>query len=451
MPPSAETTDAPPTHFRWVVFALACSTSWMLYLHRYTLSLIKPYLAEEFDLTKEQLGWLDSISNLFYTFLQIPLGLLGDLFGAHAILVWLIVIWSLGLGMNAWAGSLAAITASRVVFGSGQSAVYAMLNRVSRTWFPASVRSSMQGLVAVFAGRVGGFSANILVGSVMLGLLHLGWRTTLTVLAGFGLLLAAVFGVLFRDSPRQHPSVNDAEAALIEGTKPGELPPPLPPRMTRREVLDGTSPRSLFNLSALSVQSILSTLADNVYSNWIPLFLFDVHKLKFEKLGIYSALPLLGGAIGGMIGGFLMDGLIARTGNRRWSRTAVGLAGKGIAGVLLFAAVAFTYDNPQAFCLMLFWVKLFSDWSLTATWSTVTDIGGRATATVFALTNTIAGIASILAPLLYGYVAQHYDWKTVFTITWATYGLCALSWLAIDCTIPVLREKRPDDDAGISP
>ena len=55
----------------------------------------------------------------------------------------------------------------------------------------------------------------------------------------------------------------------------------------------------LANLIALNVQTILSTLADNIYSSWIPLFLWEVHELKFERMGVYSALPLLGGAIAG--------------------------------------------------------------------------------------------------------------------------------------------------------
>ena len=36
-----------PTNIRWIVFGLACGTSWMLYLHRYTFALIKPKLVDE--------------------------------------------------------------------------------------------------------------------------------------------------------------------------------------------------------------------------------------------------------------------------------------------------------------------------------------------------------------------------------------------------------------------
>ena len=36
-----------------------------------------------------------------------------------------------------------------------------------------------------------------------------------------------------------------------------------------------------------------STLADNIYSNWIPLFLFKVHGLEEPDRGFYSAMPLI--------------------------------------------------------------------------------------------------------------------------------------------------------------
>ncbi|MCC7422682.1 MAG: MFS transporter [Planctomycetaceae bacterium] len=433
--------DVRPTRFHWVVFAVACSASWMLYLHRYTFALIKPILAREWGLNEEQLGWIDSAESSCYLLFQVPLGALVDGVGVRLVLTLLMVCWSAGMGVCAAATSVPLMAFGRALFGAGQSAVYAALNRVSRNWFPASVRSSMQGLVAVFSGRIGGLSSYVVVGSLMMGVLNWGWQPTLAALAASGLLLAIGFAALFRNSPWQHPRVNTAEARMIDGVLPGEAVPAAPPRMTRREVLRGASRRSLLNLFALNVQSILSTLADNIYSSWIPLFLATVHGFKLEKGGLYSALPLLGGAIGGVVGGWLNDGLIARTGNRRWSRTSVALAGKGMAAVLLLAAIVFTYDSPRAFCFMLFAVKFFSDWSLTTSWSTVTDIGGRTTATVFAFNNTVASIASVIAPLLFGYVAAHYDWKAVFTITWIVYGLCALSWLAIDCTIPVLREK----------
>src|SRR5262249_52986889 len=136
-------------------------------------------------------------------------------------------------------------------------------------------------------------------------------------------------------------------------------------------------------------------------------------------------LLLLAGACGGPIGGYLNDYLLRRTGNRRWARRAIGLAGKGAAGVLLLGGVLFFFSNRVAFCMVLFFVKLFSDWSLAGTWGTVTDIGGRATATVFAYNNTVAGIGGVIASPLIGRLADKEGWSSVFEVIVVVYVLCS--------------------------
>ena len=77
-----------------------------------------------------------------------------------------------------------------------------------------------------------------------------------------------------------------------------------------------------------------------------------------------------------------------------------------------------------------------------ASWGTVTDIGGRATATVFAFNNSVASIGMIVAPPLFAVLAATSGWHTVFVVVATVYVLCAASWLLIDCTVPVLAEER---------
>lgn len=424
----------------------------MLYLHRYAFALIKPTLKEEWNLSKTELAGLDSAFLTCYSAFQIPGGILCDLAGAHLFLAGIIVFWSLALAMHAAAPNMNMMATARILFGIGQAGAYAAISRITRTWFPAPIRTWVQGWVGVFFGRMGGVSSNLLFASVLMGMLLLDWRTAAYIFAAAGGLLGVLFLLLFRNSPRHHPFANQAEADLIEGIgHDGEKPEAnkseaadKPARMKTRDMFRRMSVRSVCNLFALNGQTILSTIADNIYSAWIPLFLFEVHGLKFKEMGFYSALPLLGGAFGGACGGLLNDWLIRATGNRRWSRTGVGLAGKGIASVLLFVALLF-YNSPYVFCGMLFLVKFFGDWSLTTSWGVVTDIGGRATATVFAFNNSIASLVAIAAPMIYGPVADHYGWSPVFIIGGIAYALCAASWLLINSTIPIIAETSPAD------
>lgn len=423
---------------------MAFATSAMLYLHRYVFAGIKSTLAEEWGLSNDDLGKLDSAFSACYTLFQFPLAILADVAGVHLVLTGLIVVWCGGLAMMAWAPSAKLMWFGQALLGTGQSAVYACLNRVARIWFPQQVRTTMQGAVGILAGRLGALSSSLVFVSLMLDTLGIPWRTAIWILVAMGVANLLLFATVFRNSPREHPGVNDAEAHLIEGdASPSVDQKPRPPGITT--LLRSLTPRSLLNLIWLSVQNALSTFADNIYSNWIPLFLAQVHGLKFREMGFCWALPLLGGALAGVVGGKLNDLWIARTGSRRWSRAGVAIVGKGLAAVLMFAALQF-FDRPYVFCSFLFFIKLFGDWSLASSWGVVSDIGGKATASVFAFSNTVAGISLIVAPRVFGYVSDHHGWRPVFAIVGVTYALCALSWLVIDCTIPVVRESPAEED-----
>lgn len=428
-----------PTKVRWSVFSLAFATSALLYLHRYVFGFIKPTLSKEWGLSNTELGQLDSAFSACYTLFQFPLGIAADVAGVHLVLSLLIGVWCGGLALMAFAPSFKVMWIGQTILGTGQSAVYACLNRVGRMWFPPAVRTTMQGSVGILAGRLGALSSGLLFASLLLGTLGLHWRTAIGIFVAVGVVHLLLFALIFRNSPREHPQVNAVEAQLIEGDVPPTTGPTgKAPGVTA--MLRSLTPRSFVNLIWLSVQNVLSTFADNIYSHWIPLFLSQVHGLKFKEMGMYSALPLLGGAAAGVLGGMLNDWLIARTGNRRWSRVGVAFVGKGIAAGLMFVALLF-YERPYVFCSVLFFIKLFGDWSLTSSWGVVSDIGGKATASVFAFSNTVAGVSLITAPMVFGYVSENYGWRPVFVIVGVIYALCALSWLAVDCTIPMIRES----------
>src|SRR5262245_16814804 len=167
----ATSPGARPTNVRWVVFSLAFAVSWLLYLHRYALAVIKPDLTREFGWSNEDLGWLDFVFFLFYTIFQFPCGVLADRFGVRSFLAGMILLWSVMLGLHALATTMMLMICVRGLFGLGQAGAYAVLSRITRFWFPLSVRTSVQGWIAVFAGRIGGASANLLFATVLVGML----------------------------------------------------------------------------------------------------------------------------------------------------------------------------------------------------------------------------------------------------------------------------------------
>ena len=440
-------TDTKPTNVRWIVFALGCGTSWILYLHRYIISLFKSDIQTSFDLTSTQLGYLDATFFWCYAIFQVPLGICVDFLGAHLFLAGIILVWSVALAMHAWAPTVSLLYVARGLFGSGQAAAFAALSRISRNWFPSAIRTRVQGWVGVFFARGGGF-CGYLLGGALVGMLARDWRVTVYVVAGLGIVHGILFLVLFRNSPRRHFWANGAEADHIEGSEGSATG--VAGRMSIKEMVGRMSGRSLLNLGFLCVAACFSGIADLVYSHWIPIFLERVHGLKKAEMGIFAALPLAGGMLGGVVGGILNDRLIRNTRNPRWTRSLMGFAGKGLAAVMLGIALLF-YAQPYVFVTLLIAVKFFADISLATRWGAVTDIGGKVTATVFATVNAIGILATIAGSVVYGSVIPQSveemkdaaGWLPMFFIGIGVYVACAVSWLLVNCTIPVLAEKSP--------
>ena len=286
---AAPPTSPKPTRVRWVIFGLSFATSSLLYLHRYLFAFIKPTLAREWGLSNLQLGRIDSAFSIFYTAFQIPLAVVADFLGVHLLLSVLMLIWCAGLAQMAMAPSAKWMWYAQAALGTGQSAVFACLSRIARMWFPASIRTTLQGAVGVTAARLGGLGSSLIFASLLLGTLGLGWRTSVWILTAVGAANLVIFAAVFRNSPRRHRGVNEAEAALIRGADRAEVSPG---RLQLGSLWRGMSPRSLINFGWLSLQLTLSTFADNIYSNWIPLFLVTVHHLRPKTMGVLTAMPV---------------------------------------------------------------------------------------------------------------------------------------------------------------
>jgi hypothetical protein len=163
-----------------------------------------------------------------------------------------------------------------------------------------------------------------------------------------------------------------------------------------------------------------------------------------------AALPLVGGAIGGMTGGSLQQALIWRTQNPRWCRSLVGLTGNTMATVCMLLALAF--DSALAVVLTFMVLKFFADWAQPTCWATVTDIGGRSAASVFAIINTSGSIGGIVSGPIMGRMLLYFSsnstqptdagWTALFISLAIIYLASAVSWLFVDCTCPIDRAER---------
>lgn len=441
-PPSGER----PTNRRYVIFALAAGTSWILYLHRYTWNLIRPALEKETDLTNAQLDGLYALFGAAYSLGQIPGGIICDLFGPHLFLGIIIASWSLVLACFGLTTNPFGLGACRLAFGAAQAGCYPSLSKVTRNWFPLRTRTTIQGFIASFFGRSGGAMSPIIMGSLLMGLLGWSWRWALVAMAALGFGFAFLFYFVCRDRPEDDPRVNQAERDLI-GEGQTETVRDAPPVLPFKRVLKNRS------MLVFMLQMFMNAGADFIYVAYMGSYFITERNFEPAVAGVLISLPLWGGAVGGVVGGILNDFLIARTGSRRWSRTAIGFSGKFVAAGLMFVAIEQTNGWAAAFCLAA--VKFFSDWSQPTVWGTSTDIGGRYSATAFSIINTTGSLGSIVTPLVGGVMLDAAsrveivdgvektvtNYTPVFLLVAGMYVLSASCWFFIDCTQSLDRDE----------
>jgi MFS transporter, ACS family, glucarate transporter len=438
-PPLSLPHEERPTNRRYGIFALAAAASWFLYLHRYTWNFIRPELEKETNLSNIELDSIYTLFNVTYSIFQIPSGVVCDLFGPHLFLGIIIAAWSLVLPFFGLTTNPAGLGAFRLLFGAAQAGCYPSLSKVTRTWFPLRTRTTVQGLIASFFGRSGGAMSSIIMGTLLMGMLGLSWRAALIVIAGTGLGFAVLFWIFCRNSPEEDPWTNQAERDLIrEGeVEIKDAPPVLPFRRVAKS-------RSML---VFMMQQFLNAGADYIYVAVMGSYFLNARGIEATKAGLLVSLPLWGGAIGGVVGGFLNDQLINRTGNRRWSRTAVGCCGNSVACLCMFIAIQ--QETAMAAAAWLFVVKFFVDWTQPTVWGTCTDMGGRYSATVFSIINTSGSVGGIVTPLVGGVVLDYFtrdgitNYNPLFALVAGMYLVAAASWFFIDCTHSLERDLEP--------
>lgn len=428
-----------PSCVRWLVFALACATSFLLYVHRYSWNIVGPALQSDLNLSNAQIGFLFSLFYYTYAAGQIPSGVTVDRFGPHRFLSAVIAIWSIALACLALTTNLLFLGCFRLLFGAAQAGCYPALSKMTRIWFPLSQRTVIQGFIATTFGRAGGALSPILMATLLIGYMHLSWQFALLLLSAIGIFHSILFLILCRDSPHHDERVNEAERELIGGG--GEL--------VKRESNERIPPAAALknrSMKFFTVQQFFSAGSDVVFVGLIGTYFLEVHGQDMKQTGILASLPLWGGALGGIAGGMLNDGLIRITGSRRWVRSGVGMAGKVIGCGMLVAVIM--QSDPVAAALFLAASKFFSDWSQPTTWGACTDLGGRLSATVLGIINTAGTIGGVVMPVIFGVVLDWFtttstidgnlvnvtDWNPLFVILTVMYLASGLCWLGVDCT-----------------
>lgn len=411
---------AAATRTRWWMLVLFSLMYLICYLDRGIISVAQPEIRETLGLTLGQMGIVLAAFTWTYAIGQVPVGWLGDRFGPKKVLNVLIASTSASALLTGAATGFGSLLAARLFLGLGESGAFPVASRGMQLWFAPSERGRIQGITHFFSR----FAVAIMPLTAGALLLAYGWRPMFYVFGAIGFVWVAAFWRLYKERPEDHPLVNRAELAAIRGVNADGSITALSverPATPWRQIL--TSP----NMWYIAVGYGCFFFGTNFYLTWYPTYLREYRGLSITALGIIGSVPLIAGMAGDVVGGWLSDMILKRTGHARRARRLVAAPGFFLAGVFLVPAAL--VDGATASILCLAASFFFLEWVIGPAWAVPMDVGGRFSGTVTGVMNMSGSLAASLTPIVYGTLFGRGYWVAPFLVSAAVLGAGALIWI----------------------
>ncbi|CCE08204.1 D-glucarate permease (MFS family) [Bradyrhizobium sp. STM 3843] len=375
------------------------------YADRATLSIAAPALSKELGLDPIAMGYVLSAFGWSYVIAQVPGGWLLDRFGSRWVYAVSILTWSLFTMMQGWIGfvtggvAVATLFALRFLVGFAEAPSFPANARIVAAWFPSNER----GTASAFFNS-GQYFATVIFAPLMGWIAHeFGWRHVFTVMGALGLVMGAIW-IKTMYGPKEHPAINEAEldyirqgGALVDldGVQETKAASSGPGWSHIRQLLSNR-----MMLGVYIGQYCINTLT-YFFLTWFPIYLVQQRGLTILKAGFVATLPALCGFIGGVLGGFISDAILRKTGSLTLARKIPIVGGM----LLSMAIIGCNYVDGEALVVGLMAVAFFGKGIGALGWAVVSDTSPKEAGGVSGgLFNTFGNLSSITTPIVIGYI-----------------------------------------------
>lgn len=418
-----------PSKTRYQVLSLLVILAALTYLDRNCISGAMPDIAREFNLDKAAQGLIFSAFTFAYAVFEIPSGYLGDWLGQRHALTRIVLWWSAFTILTAATFGFWSLIVVRLLFGAGEAgAIPNSAGTVSR-WFPAMQRG--RAMAAVCIGHAVGASVTVWLVQKMIPLQ--GWRWPFVEFGLLGLVWCAVWYYWFRDEPKSHPAVNEAEVSLIGAQQSHAASHKL-------DIPWGKFFRNP-NLLVICAMYFCYGYSMYFYISWLPTYLLEARGFSRDYTGYFSGLPWLFGAVAFVCGGWATDWIVTRTGSRRLARRGLGITGLTLSACCLLAVGR--VGNHIAAALLIAFALYFQFLTTPSCWAVCLDTGRHIGGVVAGAMNTTGNLAGTIASFAFGWIVKTYgSWSLAFSIAAGMLLVGAALWLLIDPEKPMLEEGR---------
>jgi len=435
-----------PTRVRWRILFLLLLISIVTYIDRVNISITARHMMPSLGLTDLQMGQIFSAFVFGYALFQVPGGWMGDRWGPRRVLAFAVIWWSIFTALTALAptlplanliGIMGSLMVVRFLIGIGEAAALPNFNRSVANWHPPEER----GLgIGITIGGIGIGSALTPPATAWI-MLNYGWQTAFYAAGLLGLVIALLWYWYATDFPRQHPHVNEAEAAIIEGESLETQIPPLPARREGAKHQSGAIPwKAILTTPTVWWLTLSYTCLGYVayiYMSWFYLYLVNVRGFAILQGAFFASAPFIAMTIFCPLGGWVTDRLVEKYGIN-WGRASVGGTGMILAALCIIIGA-----NVEAPYVAIGFLSLGAGWlyfTVGPFWSSATDLSKPYAGTLSGLMNTGANLGGTLSPTLTPWIADSFGWPVALGLAACIAFVGGLCWIGI----------RPGDQIDLS-
>jgi MFS transporter, ACS family, hexuronate transporter len=391
-------------NLRWWIGGLLFASTIINYLDRQTLSLLAPFLKLEYHWTNTDYANLLIGFRIAYSIGQSAFGRLMDRMGTRRGLTITVLGYSIISICTSMATGFRSFATFRFLLGAGESANWPAAAKAVSEWFPKRERGLATALFDS-GSSIGGAIAPFLVLGIYF---RWGWRPAFVIpgLLGFAWL---IIWRRFYFSPEEHPYISAQERTMILRDRQDDLVEPSAVRLPWV---------ALLKLPQTWGSIIARSFTDPVWffvTDWFPIYLVAKGiPIKDSLFAIW--IPFVAADLGNFFGGWASGHLIKRGWSVGRARKAVVIF--GAFGMMLLIPTIFT--NKLTLITPLFTLATFC----YASYSTIANVlpsdlyHSHSVASVSGMGGTAAGIGTIIAFKMIGYVSDAHRGSAASSFDW---------------------------------
>lgn len=356
------------------------------------------------------------LASFFYGYIvtQIPGGWLADKFGGKRVLGIAMLISSIATIILPVCArqSYIAVYVLRVILGLATGVSFPAVTSMWGRWAPALERSKLisLGTLGTMVGNIATFST---AGVLCENGFDNGWGSIFYITGGLAFIWVLTWFYLTADSPNTHPRISEAEKKYI---------------ISNIEYNTDNRTARVPWKSILTSRAVWACLTAHICNNWtnytlltsLPAFMKEALHFDIKQNGLLSSVPYIAQFVSGFVAGQTADlirtkQLLTTTGTRRLYQTFSFLG----AGAFLVATGFMSCNQRYLAVAFLSLAVMFTGLCRAGYNCNHVDFAPKYAGVLFGLTNTLATIPGMVAPIVAGALTPNQspeEWRNVFYV-----------------------------------